>query len=92
MRVSQPYRSADTGQWVVSNSILVRDDRGAPLGIVRFELPLAGVRATATAALAHGQDIQVAIVDRVNGREILDTTRGCVLGRRRRRRPGVHIA
>ena len=38
VHVSQPYRSADTGQWVVSNSALVRDDRGAPLGIVRFEL------------------------------------------------------
>jgi diguanylate cyclase (GGDEF)-like protein len=80
VHVSQPYRSADTGQWVVSNSVLVRDDRGAPLGIVRFELALASVRATAVAALGHGQDIQVALVDRASGREILDTTRGLLAG------------
>ncbi len=80
VRVSQPYRSADTGQWVVSNSVLVRDEHAAPLGIVRFELALASVRATALAALGHGQDIQVALVDRASGREILDTSRGLLAG------------
>ena len=80
VHVSQPYRSADTGQWVVSNSVLVRDGRGAPLGIVRFELALASVRAAATAALGRGQDVQVALVDRASGREILDTSRGLLAG------------
>ena len=80
VHVSQPYRSADTGQWVVSNSALVRDDRGTPLGIVRFELPLASVRATAAAALGREADLQVAVVDRASGRKILDTSHGVLAG------------
>ena len=80
VHVSQPYRSADTGQWVVSNSALVRDDRGLPLGIVRFELPLASVRATAAAALGREGDLQVAVVDRASGRKILDTSHGVLAG------------
>jgi diguanylate cyclase (GGDEF)-like protein len=80
VHVSQPYRSADTGQWVVSNSALVRDDRGAPLGIVRLELPLASVRATARAALGREADLQVAVVDRASGRKILDTSHGVLAG------------
>ena len=80
VHVSQPYRSADTGQWVVSNSALVRDDRGAPLGIVRFELALASVRATAAAALGGERNVQVAVVDRASGRKILDTSRGVLAG------------
>ena len=80
VHVSQPYRSADTGQWVVSNSALVRDDRGVPLGIVRFELALASVRATAAAALGRERTVQIAIVDRASGRRILDTSRGVLAG------------
>jgi diguanylate cyclase (GGDEF)-like protein len=75
VHVSQPYRSADTGQWVVSNSALVRDDQGAPLGMVRFELALASVRAAARAALGRERGIDVALVDRASGRAILDTSR-----------------
>ena len=78
--VSQPYRSMDTGQWVVSNSALVRAAGGAPIGIVRFELPLAGVRAAARAALSGEGGVQVALVDRSTGQEIFDTARGVVPG------------
>jgi diguanylate cyclase (GGDEF)-like protein len=80
VHVSQPYRSADTGQWVVSNSALVRDDRGAPLGIVRFELPLASVRATAAEALGREGDLQVAVIDRASGRKIVDSSHGVLAG------------
>jgi diguanylate cyclase (GGDEF)-like protein len=80
VHVSQPYRSADTGLWVVSNSALIRDDHGTPLGIVRFELALAGVRAAAAAALGNERSVQVALVNRSSGREILDTARGVVAG------------
>jgi diguanylate cyclase (GGDEF)-like protein len=80
VHVSQPYRSADTGMWVVSNSALVRDAAGAPLGIVRFELPLASVRSAARAALSGERGVEVALVDRSGGREIFDTARGVVPG------------
>ena len=76
VHVSEPYRSADTGQLVVSSSVLVRDDAGAPLGILRLELPLARVRAVATAALDDERGAEVALVERASGRAILDTTRG----------------
>jgi len=76
VHVSEPYRSADTGQLVVSNSTLVRDEDGTPLGIVRFELALASVRSVATAALGGEQGVEIAVVDRDSGRAILDTTRG----------------
>jgi len=76
VHVSEPYRSADTGQLVVSNSTLVRDEAGRSLGIVRFELALASVRRVATAALGGEQGVEVAIVDRDSSRAILDTTRG----------------
>jgi diguanylate cyclase (GGDEF)-like protein len=76
VHVSEPYRSADTGQLVVSNSTLVRDEAGTPLGIVRFELALASVRSVATAALGDEQGVEIAVVDRDSGRAILDTTRG----------------
>ncbi|HET6175243.1 MAG TPA: diguanylate cyclase [Gaiellales bacterium] len=76
VHVSQPYRSADTGQLVVSSSTLVRDAQGAPIGIVRFELTLASVRAAATAALGDELGVQVALVDPSSDRAILDTTRG----------------
>ena len=58
VHISQPYRSADTAQWVVSNSALVRDDRGAPLGIVRFELALASLRTAAAAALGRERGVR----------------------------------
>ena len=80
MHVSRPYRSADTGRWVVSNSTLVRDARGAPLGIVRFELALASVRATAAAALGGERGVEIALVERASGHTILDTTRGVLAG------------
>ena len=54
--------------------------RGVPLGIVRFELALASVRATAAAALGGERDVQVAVVDRASGRKILDTSRGVLAG------------
>jgi diguanylate cyclase (GGDEF)-like protein len=76
VHVSEPYRSADTGQLVVSNSTLVRDAAGTPRGIVRFELALASVRSVATAALGGEQGVEIAVVDRDSGRAILDTTRG----------------
>jgi diguanylate cyclase (GGDEF)-like protein len=76
VHVSEPYRSTDTGQLVVSSSVLVRDDAGAPLGILRFELPLAGVQAVATSALGDERGAQVALVERASGRAILDTARG----------------
>ena len=43
------------GPVVVSNSALVRDAGGTPLGIVRFELALASVRSVAAAALGGEQ-------------------------------------
>ncbi len=76
VHVSEPYRSADTGRLVVSSSVLVRDDAGAPLGILRVELPLAHVRAVATAALGDERGAEVALVERASGRALLDTTRG----------------
>ena len=86
MHVSQPYRSADTGQWVVSNSALVRDDRGAPLGIVRFELAARErPRDGRSRARAAKPSVQVAVVDRASGREILDTSHGVLAGG-----PGAH--
>ena len=78
--VSQPYRSADTGQWVVSNSTLVRSAGGEAVGIVRFELPLAAVRTAARAALSGEEGVQVALVDRSSGQEIFDTGRDVVPG------------
>jgi diguanylate cyclase (GGDEF)-like protein len=78
--VSQPYRSADTGQWVVSNSTLVRSAGGQAVGIVRFELPLASVRAAARSALSGESGVHVALVDRSSGREIFDTGRDVVPG------------
>ncbi len=78
--VSQPYRSADTGQWVVSNSTLVRSAGGEAVGIVRFELPLAAVRTAARAALSGEDGVQVALVDRSSGQEIFDTGRDVVPG------------
>ena len=79
VHVSAPYRSADTGQRVVSSSALVRGDRGVPLGIVRFELRLAAVRAAAVAALSSESGVQIAIVDSATGRDVLDT-RGALAG------------
>ena len=76
MRVSEPYRSADTGQLVVSNSTLVRDETGAPLGILRFELTLASVRRVTATALGDEHGVRVALVERARGRAILDTYRG----------------
>jgi diguanylate cyclase (GGDEF)-like protein len=76
--VSRPYRSADTGAWVVSNAALVRDASGVPVGIVRFELALASVRQTAIAALRGKHGVQVALIDRASGSEILDTS-GAIL-------------
>ena len=76
VHVSQPYRSADTGEWVVSNSAVVRNDAGVPLGIVRFELALASVRATAAASLRGKRGVEVALIDRASGREILYTAGG----------------
>jgi diguanylate cyclase (GGDEF)-like protein len=78
--VSRPYRSADTGTWVVSNAALVRDATGAPLGIVRFELALASVRQTAVAALRGKRGVQVALIDRASGSDIFDTASGLVAG------------
>ena len=76
VHVSEPYRSADTGRLVVSSSVLVRDDAGAPLGILRVELPLAHVSAVATAALGEERRAEIALVERASGRALLDTTRG----------------
>ena len=76
-----PYRSADTGQWVVSNSALVRDDRGVPLGIVRFELPLAERARGGRGRARSGEPASRSRSStRASGREILDTARG-VAGR-----------
>jgi diguanylate cyclase (GGDEF)-like protein len=74
--VSRPYRSADTGAWVVSNAALVRNDAGVPLGIVRFELALASVRQTAVAALRGKRGVRVALIERTSGSDILDTSGG----------------
>ncbi len=77
--LSAPYRSADTGVRVVSASALVRTGDGAPLGIVRFELALLVVRATATAALGDERGVQIAIVDSATGLDVLDS-RGALAG------------
>ena len=50
--------------------------RGSPLGLVRFELALASVRATAAAALGGEREVEIALVERASGHTILDTTRG----------------
>ena len=89
--VSRPYRSADSGAWVVSNAALVRDDAGVPLGIVRFELSLASVRAAAVAALRGKRGVQVALIDRASGRKLLDTS-GVLAGRAPLDRASLRIA
>jgi diguanylate cyclase (GGDEF)-like protein len=78
---SAPYRSESTGDWVIANAAKVNIGLGVSPAIVSFEVTLESIR---LAAYSEDPDQQVRIVDLLDGRVVVDSTRpqdvGAVLG------------
>ena len=66
----QPYVSADSGRWVVSNTTPLLLD-GEVVGLLHFEAGIEGVRQRLAEIV--GEDAQVRVVDSESGDLILDT-------------------
>ncbi len=68
---SAPYRSESTGEWVVGFAAKVNVGLGESPAIVSFELTLESFRLAAYSAEAH---LKVRVVDRTDGRVVIDST------------------
>jgi diguanylate cyclase (GGDEF)-like protein len=64
-----PYRSPDTGEWVISNSTPIHV--GGDVAVVHYEVTIESFRAALAAAVPRGMDIDV--IDRSTGTPVLDT-------------------
>ncbi len=69
---SAPYRSESTGEWVVAFATKVNTGPGISPAIVSFELTVESIR---LAVYGEDPDQTVRVVDRTDGRVVIDSTR-----------------
>ena len=65
---ARPYRSPDTGEWVVANATQVPLPRGGPRAIVHFEVSVESFRRAAVSRDAAGE---LFVIDRSTGRVVV---------------------
>jgi len=74
---ARPYVSPDTGEWVISNSTVVPSPDGRPHAFFHFEVTIESFRRTAAAS----HDAHLLVLDRENGRIVIDASRPQVKGK-----------
>jgi diguanylate cyclase (GGDEF)-like protein len=69
---AMPYRSPDTGEWVISNSTPMVDSAGRPWGMVHFEVSLASFRLSTGSSR---QAFSASVADSRTGRILIESGR-----------------
>jgi len=75
---SKPYRSIATGDWVISNAAKIDIGPGVSPAVVHFEVTIESFR---LAFYSDDPDYRVRVVDLVDGRVVIDSTRPQDVGR-----------